>query len=574
MGKAALILVTAVTVASGAVYMNQDRTALGVVEQEALYEHQVLAREIAQSGFNRLESRVRRDFQSHRPNLQGQDHNRGQLDLLASTVSSTSVTISATGHFEDAEYTISGTLSKSGTRILDALTIDGVLNDVTMASGPKISGIDTNPDGTSGENMDVHAVLTDESSSYTELVNNIVSGDAPGTGGLLDVVNDDPEISLSTLASNINAFSGAARVDYDGGTTLTDQALGSADNPALVVVDGDLTISGTTTGYGVLYVGGDLSMEGSSTWTGLVMVDNDGGDHVFTGSSRVYGAVIIRSVYGSGDDGDGGLPGGHFDVDVFDEFGAGDYRYHQHKYDDEFDATGIDLLAPTSCGSGGLCWDLILGDEEGVYVEFTNADMGYGTYSIEAGEGTATGTCTAGSGDTFDNYVMEDMPEDVRMAGFSGGAWFSALSNKLLTLFPGMSSGKEYICHIPPGNPANKHTIYINSNAVQAHLDHGDTRGECDDDDDDDDGGDDDDDGGDDDDDGGDDDDDGGDDDDDGGDDDDDGGDDDDDGGSGDDDDDGGDSEDDGGDDCTPGDSVTIPAVNLTGNTHEGLSAT
>ncbi|MEM0519442.1 hypothetical protein [Aequorivita flava] len=32
---------------------------------------------------------------------------------------------------------------------------------------------------------------------------------------------------------------------------------------------------------------------------------------------------------------------------------------------------------------------------------------------------------------------------------------------------------KEYVCHIPPGNPENMHTIYISKNAVRAHLAHG-----------------------------------------------------------------------------------------------------
>jgi hypothetical protein len=45
-------------------------------------------------------------------------------------------------------------------------------------------------------------------------------------------------------------------------------------------------------------------------------------------------------------------------------------------------------------------------------------------------------------------------------------------------------SGKcEYkfkICHIPPGNPDNAHTITVGSqSAVQAHLAHGDTLGKC-----------------------------------------------------------------------------------------------
>jgi hypothetical protein len=38
---------------------------------------------------------------------------------------------------------------------------------------------------------------------------------------------------------------------------------------------------------------------------------------------------------------------------------------------------------------------------------------------------------------------------------------------------------KVLICHIPPGNPANAHTIFVSSNAVPAHLRHGDTLGVC-----------------------------------------------------------------------------------------------
>ena len=35
------------------------------------------------------------------------------------------------------------------------------------------------------------------------------------------------------------------------------------------------------------------------------------------------------------------------------------------------------------------------------------------------------------------------------------------------------------MCHIPPGNPANAHTIYIDENAVSAHLAHGDVQDAC-----------------------------------------------------------------------------------------------
>jgi hypothetical protein len=41
------------------------------------------------------------------------------------------------------------------------------------------------------------------------------------------------------------------------------------------------------------------------------------------------------------------------------------------------------------------------------------------------------------------------------------------------------TKGKITICHVPPGNPANRHTIEVSQNALQAHLDHGDYIGSC-----------------------------------------------------------------------------------------------
>ncbi len=44
---------------------------------------------------------------------------------------------------------------------------------------------------------------------------------------------------------------------------------------------------------------------------------------------------------------------------------------------------------------------------------------------------------------------------------------------------PVPDSHKVTICHIPPGNPANAHTIDVGEPAVSAHLAHGDYCGPC-----------------------------------------------------------------------------------------------
>lgn len=38
---------------------------------------------------------------------------------------------------------------------------------------------------------------------------------------------------------------------------------------------------------------------------------------------------------------------------------------------------------------------------------------------------------------------------------------------------------KAFVCHKPPGNPANMHTLHVGEAAVKAHLAHGDALGAC-----------------------------------------------------------------------------------------------
>ncbi len=43
----------------------------------------------------------------------------------------------------------------------------------------------------------------------------------------------------------------------------------------------------------------------------------------------------------------------------------------------------------------------------------------------------------------------------------------------------GEKERKVTICHVPPGNPDNAHTITVGASAVRAHLGHGDYLGPC-----------------------------------------------------------------------------------------------
>ncbi len=56
----------------------------------------------------------------------------------------------------------------------------------------------------------------------------------------------------------------------------------------------------------------------------------------------------------------------------------------------------------------------------------------------------------------------------------------SGILGFVLSIPDAFAEHKVTICHIPPGNPDNAHTIEVSENAVAAHLAHGDTLGPCD----------------------------------------------------------------------------------------------
>lgn len=63
-------------------------------------------------------------------------------------------------------------------------------------------------------------------------------------------------------------------------------------------------------------------------------------------------------------------------------------------------------------------------------------------------------------------------------------AWISPNVNAAYKFVGGDTSAckgnKIEICHIPPGNPSNAHTICVSPNALDVHLAHGDYEGPCD----------------------------------------------------------------------------------------------
>jgi hypothetical protein len=124
----------------------------------------------------------------------------------------------------------------------------------------------------------------------------------PGQGDNILGAGGTSSIAQSTYTYDFNAIAAGAVDMADnklaGGTTLTgaDPPLGTVANPKFTYVDGELKVSGTWTGAGILVVKGNLSFSGGSQFKGIVVCL---GDLKYTGAgpadmAHVVGGLIYQ----------------------------------------------------------------------------------------------------------------------------------------------------------------------------------------------------------------------------------------------------------------------------------------
>jgi len=402
MGKGMLFLVLASTYILTQINSSEIEAEMATEEVRTEYAETVLARELAHSAFNLVVSRTSQDFSRYRAEDAEKAYGDGMFAYTVTGDRRGPVQLSAYGEVGSSVHLIQATLVRSGTPILDAMTVDGPMSSVTTrGSSYVISGLDepaSDEDLEGGNGADGHAVRAVLDSSK-DAFNEAINGDRlVGKSGNADVVSGEPIVDLAELElaivnyENVITLEGSQRIS---GTDI----YGSAENPVVMVINGDLNVSGTVSGFGVLYVKGSLANAGNIRWEGLVVLSSDGGDHEFKGTTDIYGGLVLRSLTSEGETGgyeDAGMPNGHFDVDVFSA--ARELTYHQHQYDDRYDVTGIDLMKDSCEIEGGLCWDQQVIDSglENVRVVLENTDGNTGSFRLQTVNALFTGPVEVG----------------------------------------------------------------------------------------------------------------------------------------------------------------------------------
>jgi hypothetical protein len=91
--------------------------------------------------------------------------------------------------------------------------------------------------------------------------------------------------------------------------------LGTADNPAIVVIDnpgGEVQYSGDPTGYGILLVTGQLTFTGRPEYHGVILCIGDGKFlYAGNGTGHIYGSILVANTNNPYNDQYVGIPSYH-----------------------------------------------------------------------------------------------------------------------------------------------------------------------------------------------------------------------------------------------------------------------
>jgi hypothetical protein len=156
--------------------------------------------------------------------------------------------------------------------------------------------------------------VTDTGGSTTN--ENAVIGGIPSnrtgnyTGGGLSTPSVSDTITLSSTMNSpaslnqlVQTISQNADLVISGNATQANMPSGmSASNPMTVVVDGDFSMSGNFTGYGLLVVTGNFQYSGTTGWKGVILVIGQGTttfDGLGGGNNEFDGAIFVASTKNS-----------------------------------------------------------------------------------------------------------------------------------------------------------------------------------------------------------------------------------------------------------------------------------
>lgn len=154
------------------------------------------------------------------------------------------------------------------------------------------------PAGTNAQAEDSRGDVIDDLSTGGVKPDNYdgVDGCKPDVQNVQNIVN--PLLTTPTgLNDIVHNVMNAAQVTYPGDETFPGGTMGTNANPLVTVVNGDLTLTGDTSGAGILLVTGALTFKGNFSFNGIILVIGTGViNQSGGGNGDFHGAVVVANI--------------------------------------------------------------------------------------------------------------------------------------------------------------------------------------------------------------------------------------------------------------------------------------
>lgn len=294
MGKGILIIVLGMSIIISLLIVNLNANDSQGSKATVGYFNQMQARLISNSGIEVYLEKLRRN-KTLSGSFLGNNLMNGTYDIYISGPD-TALTIRSIGHFSGVSHTTVITARRdpvSLPSVNSSLYMSANNLGLNLAGNININGNDHNMDGTAGPNPALPGIGV-TSPSDSEYVNDDlkpkISNAIQGEGGAPSIRTVTDTTNWEEITQN---FIFAADTTVPSGT-YSSGSFGSLTSPKITYVNGNVQLSGTANGYGVMVVNGNLTMSGNFTFYGIVIAYGQSQiTTMTTGNAGIYGGSIF-----------------------------------------------------------------------------------------------------------------------------------------------------------------------------------------------------------------------------------------------------------------------------------------
>lgn len=183
-------------------------------------------------------------------------------------------------------------------------------NDSSLGAGPGLATLYDNPAGEDGVPTAISVFQNLKPNRYDNIYGTEgMFGPSPSILDITPDIRSSPNLDspkvfdpnyVGPFLQRLKAY---ADQKFSGPTHISggDQPLGTADEPTITYVDGDLDLSGNNSGTGLLVVTGTLKYRGSFAYDGVILVIGKGNLDVSGANKGIVGGLFLANLVKNAD---------------------------------------------------------------------------------------------------------------------------------------------------------------------------------------------------------------------------------------------------------------------------------